>query len=326
MITNTVTLLVDIFLLLICIMQISANFVVLFVWGMNRKLRANDNLILLVSLAFIDFVYAVLQFPYLVILIREWKPDGMDFNYDPWVIVPLGGPSAALMKSGCTITTAIAIDRILALYTPTRYYTFSKRRWCTSAFIFSLIMALIDWIVLQLTVEIQPMPRCSSFGCFTNKTFRAYWGLSNMLMNLLSCLFTVVIMFHLWKRTAINKARMQEIEKANRSKIDSSANRVALYILLVSALIGVVPGCMNGIGTIVEIPILNEISFFVGTCATLSGLSHAFIFAMAHREIKHAINTQLLSICFPSLKQTIKTETTSKTPLPTVSLNGPIRI
>lgn len=35
--------------------------------------------------------------------------------------------------------------------------------------------------------------------------------------------------------------------------------------------------------------LLAEVSFFVGTCATLSGLSHAFIFAMAHREIKHAI-------------------------------------
>lgn len=49
------------------------------------------------------------------------------FNYDPWVIVPLGGPSAALMKSGCTITTAIAIDRVLALYFPVQYYKRSKR-------------------------------------------------------------------------------------------------------------------------------------------------------------------------------------------------------
>ncbi|ETN78091.1 hypothetical protein NECAME_10598 [Necator americanus] len=90
------------------------------------------------------------------------------------------------------------------------------------------------------------------------QVFRAYWGLSNMMMNLFSCLLTV-------------------------------ANRVALYILLVSALIGVVPGCLNGVGTIVSFPLLAEVSFFVGTCATLSGLSHAFIFAMAHREIKRAI-------------------------------------
>ncbi|KIH45423.1 hypothetical protein ANCDUO_24536 [Ancylostoma duodenale] len=113
-----------------------------------------------------------------------------------------------------------------------------------------------------------------------------------MMMNLFSCLLTVVIVYHLFKRT-IKPMRTTEIERNNKSKIDKSANRVALYILLVSALIGVVPGCLNGVGTIVSFPLLAEVSFFVGTCATLSGLSHAFIFAMAHREIKHAILTKI---------------------------------
>ncbi|EYC12504.1 hypothetical protein Y032_0047g1519 [Ancylostoma ceylanicum] len=292
MITNTICLYVDIFLLIICILQILANFVVLYVWITSSRLRRNDSLILLVSLAFIDFVYAVLQFPYLIILIAGSKPDDVPFNYDPWVIVPLGGPSAALMKSGCTVTTAIAIDRVLALYFPLQYYQRSKRYWSWGAFIFALFLAFIDWLILQLTVTIKPVPGCSSFGCFTNELFRAYWGLSNMMMNLFSCLLTVVIVYHLFKRQ-IKPMRTAEIERSNKSKIDKSANRVALYILLVSALIGVVPGCLNGVGTIVSFPLLAEVSFFVGTCATLSGLSHAFIFAMAHREIKHAILTKI---------------------------------
>ncbi|KAK6732655.1 hypothetical protein RB195_016803 [Necator americanus] len=288
MITNSVCLYVDIFLLVICILQILANFVVLFVWCTSKRLLRNDSLILLVSLAFIDFVYAVLQFPYLIILIAGAKPDDVPFNYNPWIIVPLGGPSAALMKSGCTITTAIAIDRVLALYFPVQYYKQSKRYWSIAAFIFALFLAFIDWLILQLTVTIVPVPGCSSFGCFTNTVFRAYWGLSNMMMNLFSCLLTVVIVYHLFKKSPkVSKAA--EVERNNRSKIDRSANRVALYILLVSALIGVVPGCLNGVGTIVSFPLLAEVSFFVGTCATLSGLSHAFIFAMAHREIKRAI-------------------------------------
>ncbi|RCN32045.1 hypothetical protein ANCCAN_22159 [Ancylostoma caninum] len=196
------------------------------------------------------------------------------------------------MKSGCTVTTAIAIDRVLALYFPLQYYKRSKRYWSMGAFIFALFLAFIDWLILQLTVTIKPVPGCSSFGCFTNELFRAYWGLSNMMMNLFSCLLTVVIVYHLFKRS-INPMRTTEIERNNKSKIDKSANRVALYILLVSALIGVVPGCLNGVGTIVSFPLLAEVSFFVGTCATLSGLSHAFIFAMAHREIKHAILTKI---------------------------------
>ncbi|KAK6028242.1 hypothetical protein OSTOST_05715, partial [Ostertagia ostertagi] len=176
------------------------------------------------------------------------------------------------MKSGCTITTAIAIDRVLALYFPLLYYQRSKRYWSIGAFVLAIFLAFVDWVVLQLTVTIRSLPYCSSFACLTNDVFRAYWGLSNMMMNLLSCLLTMAIMIRLCK-----------------GSVTACANRVSLYILLVSALMGVVPGCLNGLGTIVTLPILDEIAFFVGICATLSGLSHAFIFAMAHREIRHAI-------------------------------------
>ncbi|WKX96197.1 hypothetical protein Q1695_012554 [Nippostrongylus brasiliensis] len=293
MVTNTILLYANIFLLIICILQIFANFAVLFVWCTTKRLLHNDNLILLISLAFIDFIYAVLQFPYLIILIGGSKPDEVPFDYDPWIIVPLAGPSAALMKSGCTVTTAIAIDRVLAMYFPVQYYRQSKRYWAIGAFGLAILLAFIDWLVLQLTVTIHRKPGCASFACFTNETFRAYWGLSNMMMNLFTCLLTVVIVWELLRRTR-RYTKAAEVEKRYKNKIDKSANRVAFYILLVSALIGVVPGCLNGIGTLVSIEWLAEVSFFVGTCASLSGLSHAFIFAMAHRDIKHTI---LKKIC-----------------------------
>ncbi|PIO71990.1 hypothetical protein TELCIR_06095 [Teladorsagia circumcincta] len=253
MISNTTCLCVDIFLLIICILQILANFAVLFVWCSSKRLLRNDNLILLVSLAFIDFIYAVLQFPYLIILIAGIKPDNVLLDYNPWVIVPLAGPSIALMKAGCTVTTAIALDRVFALYFPMKYYRQSKLYWSIGAFAFAMFLAFVDWLILQLIVSIRRVPGCSSFGCFTNDIFREYWGLSNMMMNLLSCLLTVVIMYNLYRRSKVASEAMQ-IEKQNRSKIDRSANRVALYILLVSALIGVVPGCMNGLGTVVSLP------------------------------------------------------------------------
>ncbi|KAK5986487.1 hypothetical protein GCK32_008992 [Trichostrongylus colubriformis] len=114
-----------------------------------------------------------------------------------------------------------------------------------------------------------------------------------MIMNLLSCILTVVIIYYLVKRSkTISEA--DHMEQQNRNIIDKSANRVSLYILLVSALIGVVPGCLNGFSTVIGIPILEEISFFVGTCATLSGLSHSLIFAMAHRDIKYQIQKKIL--------------------------------
>nr|CDJ87719.1 7TM GPCR domain containing protein [Haemonchus contortus] len=289
MITNTICLYVDLFLFIVCILQILANSVVLLAWCTSKRLLCNDNLILLISLAFIDFVYAVLQFPYLIILIAGSKPDGAPLNYDPWVIVQLAGPSAALMKSGCTITTAIAIDRVFALYFPFQYFKRSKRNWSIGAFVLALLLALIDWVVLQLTVTIRPKPYCTSFGCFTNAVFRAYWGLSNMLMNLLSCILTMVILYHLW-HGSVPSPLATEIERQNKHRIDKSANGVALYILLVSALLGVVPGCLNCLEIFIHVPLLDEIAFFVGTCASLSGLLHAFIFAMAHRDIREYQN------------------------------------
>ncbi|VDK60137.1 unnamed protein product [Cylicostephanus goldi] len=210
------------------------------------------------------------------------------------------------MKSGCTVTTAIAIDRLLALYFPVDYYRRSKRYWSIAAFLFAILLAFIDWLILQMTVTIRRVPGCSSFGCFTNELFRAYWGLSNMMMNLFSCLLTMIIMYHLFKRSA-RLTKASEVERHNRTKIDRSANRVALYILLVSALIGVVPGCLNGVGTVLSIQLLDEVSFFVGTCATLSGLSHAFIFGMAHHEIKYAILTKVCGLK-PSNNKTTRVE------------------
>ncbi|KAE9413259.1 hypothetical protein Angca_000814 [Angiostrongylus cantonensis] len=285
MVSNSVSLAVDVFLFITCILQILANFLVLFVWFTSKRLYRNENLILLISLAFIDFSYAVLQFPYLIILIAGMKPNGVPLNYNPWVIVHLGGPSAALMKAGCTITVAIAFDRVMALYFPVHYYQHRKACWSVGAFVFALVLTFIDWIVLQLTVTIKPVPGCGSFGCFTNEIFRAYWGLSNMVVNLIACLLTLVIIYQLFKKS---KA-VADLERKNRAKIDRNANRVAIYILLVSAVIGVVPGCLNGVTTIVNLPVLSVVSFFVGTSATLSGLSHAFIFGIAHRDIKYAI-------------------------------------
>uniref|UniRef100_A0A0M3IS41 Cyclic nucleotide-binding domain-containing protein n=1 Tax=Ascaris lumbricoides TaxID=6252 RepID=A0A0M3IS41_ASCLU len=50
------------------------------------------------------------------------------FNYNEKLIIGFGGSPAALMKSGCTITTLIAVDRIFALYFPMKYYAIKRRR------------------------------------------------------------------------------------------------------------------------------------------------------------------------------------------------------
>ncbi|VDO51007.1 unnamed protein product, partial [Onchocerca flexuosa] len=117
----------NIFLCSLNILQILANLIVLLAYFTDSQLMANDNIILLVSLAFIDLFYSSLSIPYLIALFIGWVPNGIDYHYNEHVVLGFGSGPAALMKSGCTITTLIAIDRIWALWAPMKYYSLKKR-------------------------------------------------------------------------------------------------------------------------------------------------------------------------------------------------------
>lgn len=60
-----------------------------------------------------------------------WKRNflGKEYNYNEFIVLSFGSSPAALMKSGCTITTFIAIDRIWALWAPMKYYSLNKRQY-----------------------------------------------------------------------------------------------------------------------------------------------------------------------------------------------------
>ncbi|MCP9263873.1 hypothetical protein DINM_007238 [Dirofilaria immitis] len=179
---HTVELASNIFLCSLNILQILANLIVLLAYFTDSQLLANENIILLVSLAFIDFFTRHYQY-------RK------EYHYNEHVVLGFGSGPAALMKSGCTITTLIAIDRICALWAPMKYYSFEKNRiiLCAS-FIFSLLMAGFDLsLIFILSNGIRPASGCSGFACFA-----------------------------------------------------SEASRASFYILVVSAIFGVVPGGING--------------------------------------------------------------------------------
>uniref|UniRef100_A0A915AAM5 G_PROTEIN_RECEP_F1_2 domain-containing protein n=1 Tax=Parascaris univalens TaxID=6257 RepID=A0A915AAM5_PARUN len=205
------------------------------------------------------------------------------FNYNEKLIIGFGGSPAALMKSGCTITTLIAVDRIFALYFPMKYYVLRRRRYFIFGFALSATMAAFDWVMLWLMSPVRPSPSCPSFACFTSTEFRTYWGLSNTAVNFLSCLLTIVLV------PGLNKLRFEhsrQVLKNYRQSDDKSASRVAIYILIISAIFGVIPGTINGCAEYLNLMILNDVGLFIGVCASISGLSHAFIFGMAHRGIR----------------------------------------
>uniref|UniRef100_A0A0M3IM10 G_PROTEIN_RECEP_F1_2 domain-containing protein n=1 Tax=Ascaris lumbricoides TaxID=6252 RepID=A0A0M3IM10_ASCLU len=318
------------------VLQTFANLIVLIAYFRNEKCRKEDAIILLVSLASIDFLYAILFIPYVIYLLIGWVPYGASYDYSPKIILATGGLPAALMKSGCVLTAFIAIDRNVALYFPAKYYGFEKRRILLYAYMFALLMGIIDECVLFMSTSIAQHPNCSTFACFTSPYFQIYWGISNMFVNTLSCALTFILLIAL-RRTINNILKNKSLEKkriADKSYFqiywgmsnmfvntlscaltfillialrrtinnilknkslekkriaDKSATRTAFCILAISAIFGVVPGLINGCATFLKLELLSDVGFFVDICASVSGLSHAFIFAMAHRDIQQAI-------------------------------------
>ncbi|KAM3718274.1 Olfactory receptor [Dirofilaria immitis] len=288
---HTVELASNIFLCSLNILQILANLIVLLAYFTDSQLLANENIILLVSLAFIDFFYSSLSIPYLIVLFIGWVPNGKEYHYNEHVVLGFGSGPAALMKSGCTITTLIAIDRICALWAPMKYYSFEKKPILCASFIFSLLMAGFDLsLIFILSNGIRPASGCSGFACFASEEFRTYWGMSNMFVNLLSCLLTVVVAM------LIKTRKTRKIQGSNamiRKKDDKWASRASFYILVVSAIFGVVPGGINGYAQKIQSDFIKALAFYIQLCASISGLSHAFIFGMAHRLIRRRILVML---------------------------------
>uniref|UniRef100_A0A8R1TMG6 G_PROTEIN_RECEP_F1_2 domain-containing protein n=2 Tax=Onchocerca TaxID=6281 RepID=A0A8R1TMG6_ONCVO len=280
----------NIFLCSLNILQILANLTVLLAYFTDSQLLANENIILLVSLAFIDLFYSSLSIPYLIVLFIGWVPNGQEYHYNEHMVLGFGSGPAALMKSGCTITTLIAIDRICALWAPVKYYSLRKKTMLCCGFVFSLLMAGFDLSLIFILSEIRPVSGCSAFACFASEGFRTYWGMSNMIVNLLSCILTVVVALLLKTR------KMRKVQGSNamiRKKEDKWASRASFYILIVSAIFGVVPGGINGCAQRIQSDFIKTLAFYIQLCASISGLSHAFIFGMAHSLIRRRIFVML---------------------------------
>ncbi|EFO16312.1 hypothetical protein LOAG_12195, partial [Loa loa] len=93
-----------------------------------------------------------------------------EYHYNEYIVLGFGSTPAALMKSGCTITTLIALDRIWALSAPMKYYSLKKRPLLFCGFVFSLLMAGFDLsLIFILSNGIKPIPGCGTFACFTSE-------------------------------------------------------------------------------------------------------------------------------------------------------------
>lgn len=145
---------------------------------------------------------------------------GDKFNYSPYIILPLSTPTVCEIKVNSILTLAIALDRLTAVEWPLFYRLRSKRRYAIGSFIFGLLWAVVDGILLFVMSEFRQLPGCAAGGCFLGSNFRLYWSVSNMILNLIVMLTTVLLLIKL--RTynkivttmiCVENARIQEEKK-----------------------------------------------------------------------------------------------------------------
>ncbi|VDM96094.1 unnamed protein product [Thelazia callipaeda] len=276
----------NIFLLCLCVIQLLANLIVIIAFFTIRSFWINKSIILLIFLAIIDFLYACASIPYIILLLVNWTPEGKLYHSCKYTILIFGSTPAAFMKSGCMITTFIATDRIWALCNPFSYHSVNRKSFLYGCCAISLLMAAFDFSLVFILLDDTQPTNCNDFNCMISKKFRSYWGISNMIVNLFSCILTAIIVFLLKLKRKVPRSNFRGDE-------DKWANRVSFYILIVSAIFGVLPGGINGSAEKFDSAFLRELALAVGLCASISGVSHAFIFGMAHKSIRHRIFTML---------------------------------
>uniref|UniRef100_A0A1I7VD69 G_PROTEIN_RECEP_F1_2 domain-containing protein n=1 Tax=Loa loa TaxID=7209 RepID=A0A1I7VD69_LOALO len=79
--------------------------------------------------------------------------------------------------------------------------------------------------------------------------------MSNMVVNLLSCLLTIVVALLLKMRKMRNAIGNNSIV---RKKEDKWASRASFYVLIVSAIFGVIPGGINGCAQKIESELIHQ--------------------------------------------------------------------
>ncbi|ETN86963.1 hypothetical protein NECAME_16027 [Necator americanus] len=99
---------------------------------------------------------------------------------NPYYIMISSTPLTIQLKIKLTLTTAIALQRTLALVAPVFYRKLSATLYDIGALLLGIIFACIDLLLEFALSPIKESPNCGTIGCFVSDRFLYYWGTSNM--------------------------------------------------------------------------------------------------------------------------------------------------
>uniref|UniRef100_A0A914P9W3 G-protein coupled receptors family 1 profile domain-containing protein n=1 Tax=Panagrolaimus davidi TaxID=227884 RepID=A0A914P9W3_9BILA len=275
---------VDITLISLQSLSIFGNGFIICLFFISKRLKKNMGLRLILLLCMSDFIFAVTALPYIINYLIGWNLDY--FDYSPLFIIVSSIPLLVQFKINLIITIAIAVDRLQAMRFPVFYRGKNHMRYVWGILIIGLILGYSDVILEFFTTEFNiHRYNCAAIGCFQDKLFRAYWGISNMVLNVIALILTIWVAIEL---NLIGSRSLTQIVGQRERKQLAQANKLSFGVLLISMAFLLIPSTFVGIIELYNLDIFKKYGPFYVFGLLLAGVSNSFIYIGLHQEIRTA--------------------------------------
>uniref|UniRef100_A0A7E4UMX3 G_PROTEIN_RECEP_F1_2 domain-containing protein n=1 Tax=Panagrellus redivivus TaxID=6233 RepID=A0A7E4UMX3_PANRE len=218
---------VDILIITLQTLSIIGNGFVISLFIIFKRLRQNMSLRLLLLLCCSDWVFAVLALPYTVYYVVGWNQIMFDYNA---IIISLTGSAFILAyKVNLIVTIAIAVDRLQAMRMPVYYRRKSQMCYVWMTLFIGLAWGAADTVSMIIMTPLNVhIYNCAAMGCFQANDFRAYWGISNMFLNVIAMLLTIWVAHELsgFKRKNSVTLGIREQKQLTQVRKDADTSNV----------------------------------------------------------------------------------------------------
>ncbi|PAV88395.1 hypothetical protein WR25_05988 [Diploscapter pachys] len=151
------------------------NAFILFLFARNKSLRNNKIMRLILYLTLSDFLLAFFGYPYTIFLMTYWNP--VEISYYPTYLMISSQVQPIQLKVKLILTTAIALDRNIAIIIPVYYRKFNNSIFANISLLIAVLFAAFDVIYLFLSSPIQEHINCATIGCFFQQANQTSLGI-----------------------------------------------------------------------------------------------------------------------------------------------------
>ncbi|EFP10802.1 hypothetical protein CRE_02540 [Caenorhabditis remanei] len=168
------------------------NGVILCLFVKLDSLLKNKHLRLVLYLSVAHFLDAILGFPYIIYMTKNWDP--IYFELDPLFILVSEIPVPIGFKFSATATIGVALSRCMAVFSPGTFRKIEKICFSEIVSITGFILGMFDACLSLALSPITRIPNCGTAGCFLSNQFLYYWGISNMIFGFIVIILSITLL------------------------------------------------------------------------------------------------------------------------------------